>query len=335
MSLFERHHRRLPEAREASSARLLTSSELLRNAQQQFLVQLEAGLMEHSALQQFVEKKVKGVKVNGINVITIDIDDRDHFTPLSPITKAYMGADATKVNVIEYFDPELRKNKVHTYMNPRASWRKRRRPLEEQDPEESIFRQLYFAKEVTEAAKDTGKPVAVMDIADRVSFFPATIAMRSVPNMVNAGLALADIVPSNLGTIALASSWFALLGYQMIENKGMYNRDQVTVFDKFVLDLEQARRLYVGKGIEQVTRDLSESGATQDDQVVALYPRAHGIRILDAIVNPRPVSNKIKSGIYKISAPWLNYETRMWEYKGEGSEDQNGWVRTSKKRITM
>ncbi len=83
------------------------------------------------------------------------------------------------------------------------------------------------------------------------------------------------------------------------------------------MDFEQARRLYAARGIEQLTQEyppLARPGK-HEPQIVVIYPKAHGIRITDNIVNPNRGLDKAKDIVYKLFGPGLDFSVRQWAWK--------------------
>lgn len=315
--------------------RALTKAELLDGAMRQFRDKISEGDLARWEIERFVSETVTGIKINGVDVISIDIGNHKK-EALSSVAKAYLGSKRTKTIVVEYFEPELRKNGVYAVLHPVKSARNYGRSMLGKPPIPYTYAkaphpQLRTAIEVASALKDAGKPVAVADIANQFGFPIAYSTLLLTPIL---SLTLALGLPSyvvHARPIAKVA--------EMVAEKGMYNKKRVTKSEHWVLDFEQARRLYLAKGVEQLTKEQQPEDEQESPQIVVLYPRAHTMRMEDTLLHPRR-SNKVKSAFYKTWAPYLNFSVRHWRYRKAGVDERGRsykakWIRESKKRITM
>lgn len=237
--------------------------------------------------------------------------------------KAYVDADQTNIIVTEYFEPELKRNGVCLILGPIKTWRSRKKKSSVDDSE-YLNKRLNSAEVIASAAQEANKPVAVADIGTKFSFLPAFLVSLRIP--------LPLLAADNKFLFSLGLSVVALQHYFLYfhRGEGIFNKDRIGEFEKFIVDFEQARRQYLEKGVEQLTEKIyAETNGEETSQVVVLYPRAHGNRMIENIIHPHPKLDKIKSGVYKTTAPWLNFSLRRWEYQNPE------WVRTSRERITM
>lgn len=80
--------------------------------------------------------------------------------------------------------------------------------------------------------------------------------------------------------------------------------------------MEDARRVYAAKLLNQLGEDLNKEYPNESAQSVVVYPRAHAIRIAnymtDTSVADR-VANRVKEVFYKL--PGLDRAIRTYEWK--------------------
>src|SRR5689334_22291332 len=121
----ERRRRRRVEA-----ATVITRDELVSGAFKQFDRKLSAngGSLPTWELRDFIRERVSGIRLNGVDIISVDIGNHTK-DPIDPMTRAYLESAITKAVVVEYFEPELRRNGVYAVIHPIKSARNYGRSL--------------------------------------------------------------------------------------------------------------------------------------------------------------------------------------------------------------
>ena len=87
-----------PKTELANKPRLLETEELVTGALHQFSGQINNGELSQRQVETFVKDRVTGVKVNGVDVVSIDIHHEDQ--TIDPVMRAYMESDRTRAIVI-------------------------------------------------------------------------------------------------------------------------------------------------------------------------------------------------------------------------------------------
>jgi hypothetical protein len=282
--------------------------ELILNAKRDLADQIWRGIISPNYIEAFIDNKVTGVNINGVDVISIDVDREPG--NLEQIIRGYMNCARTKVIVPEYFYPELQSNAgiLSSLMEKTAS----------RKVKGELSKRLYSAQIVTDACRDSGKPIAVAEIANRPSYLAADEAFNWYPGLL--GILFSKLTgqdPILFTGVGLDLAYIFNKLRLDRGQKGIFNRDTVSELDKYIPDMEQARRLFLAKGVEQLTQEYSTAGRPGDEtpQIVVLYPKAHGIRMADMLVNPHPHLDKAKSIAYKILGPTLDFSVRTYRWK--------------------
>lgn len=252
-------------------------------------------------VEDFVENRVTAAKVNGDNIISIDFDHEE--TSVHPITSDIIRSPNTRVVVAEYFYPEVAKyeNLIRNEVTGGGTHKDR----------------LAYSRMIADVCRDAGKPVAVADIANKPSYMAIREIFRMLPTIGAVGASMINKNPYLAVPGLLGLSWQSSVIFQRFAEKGIFDKNQINALDKFFLDFEQARRMFLAKGVEQLTHEyppLNVEGK-QNPQIVVSYPKAHGIRFIDSLVNPQPNLDKAKSMIYKLFGPGLDYSVRTWNWK--------------------
>ena len=288
-----------------SHRQYILQDELITRAQKDFSSAIQEGLFSPDDVQKFVSEKVLGVRVNGIDVISIDFEHSDE--AINPIFEAYIRSPKTRVLVAEYFYPELKSNMERTGL---LTYIKRLG--------RDFANRIEYAEKISNLCSKTSKPVAVADISNKAKYMFFREFLRHLPNMSTIIWASVGADPEVIRVLEMANvTWLIGLLYQMALNKGIYDTEKVSKLDKFILDFEQARRLYAARGIEQLTEEYSPSSQSERDesQIVVMYPKAHGVRIADYLINPNRNLDKIKGLFYKLLGQGLDFSVRQWRRK--------------------
>jgi hypothetical protein len=291
------------------------------------------------AVGSFVEHQATGVRVNGVDVLSVDFDHDEE--EVGPITRGLIGSPQTGPVVSEYFTPDMGSGA--------DMYKSGSRVLDKINGARDYTSRLAYADDLADVCAEEGKTVVVADIANKSSYVLTRELFRVAPGFVlyKGTELLPDEIfqninavtglPPRLQEIATAllciGLWSGPLVYQIQKRKGMFNPEKVTQLDRMVLDFEQARRLYWAKGIEQLTSDIQQNTPEGEDpkQVVFLNQRAHTLRVDDMILNPNEGYNKFRSGVYKAVGTLgrLDFSVRTWEH------GEDGWEKTGSSKITI
>lgn len=305
----ERARTRFQSTDVESKSKFLSLDELISSAESDFSNQINSGLLSIDDIQEFIRKKVIGVKINGVNVISIDFEHSDE--EINPVAQAYLKSPSTRVIVVEYFYPEIKKNAERigllSLMNNIGGYYSDR---------------IVYSKKISDICREANKPVAVTDIANKASYISFREFFRNSPQYFKLMWEMSGVYPELINSlytpITLTNiAWILGIVLAYKTGKGIFNKEKISGFEKFFLDFEQARRLYAAKGIEQLTKEyppLSQPGKN-DPQIIAFYPQAHGIRISDYLINPSRGLDKAKDIVYKLFGPGLDFSVRQWMWK--------------------
>lgn len=288
---------------------MLSSFELFESAKRDFHNELQKGRFTETDVNSFINERVLGARVNGVDIITLDFAHKEK--NIHPVMEAYIRSPRTRVVVSEYFYPELKINAEKAGLSILLNSKFLKLIYRHHD-------RLNRSRKLAGICQEAGKPVAVTDIANRPLYFLEREAFRWSPYCI---AFLGEKIIKKYAifpAIKYANiAWIINYWHSMIKGKGIFNREHIPSLDKFVLDFEQARRLYLAKGVEHLTAVISPSSMPRkkDSQIVALYPRAHGMRMVDILVNSHPKLDKVKNAIYKTFAPYLDYSVRIWKWQ--------------------
>lgn len=286
--------------------RELSHAEMVESAMTDIAAPLALWHITPTDIETFIDQKITGIRLNGVDVLSIDID---HKGLLDPITVAYLNASRTKVIMPEYFHPELVENGgIFSSMRESST-----------DP------RLSFAQNISTILQQSGKDIAVADIANRPSYEITHLLSRYLPYLGvlgSAALATRTGTAGLLGDIGLAvnAPAAALMtgnSHQEMSKTGIFNPDRIPRLDRFIPDWEQARRLILAKGVEQVTTEYRPTGKQGEvtPQIILLYPQAHGIRMADILENPHPFMDKAQAAAYRLLGPTMDFSVRTYRWK--------------------
>jgi hypothetical protein len=292
-----------------SKGKLIPRSVLVERAQKDFAEQINTGAMSVKDVKRFVKKYVTGVEVNGVQVLIMDFNYKAE--KINPVAEAFIQLPKTKSVVAEYFYPEIRNNMERAGLLG---------AMKQLDPD-YIYR-LNTAENLANLCKDAGKSVAVVDMGNKPGYMVLRELFRFSTEIMVTAFGITRIQPE-LYSLLANPVWVAnIIGaagllYEAYSGKGIFDKTKVNNFEKFILDFEQARRMYAARGIEQLTHEYPPTGqpGKEESQIVVMYPKAHGIRIADNLANPHRGLDKAKNVIYKLFGPGLDFSVRKWEWK--------------------
>ena len=295
--------------------RMRSKSHLLIQASREFGSQFD-----QKELDSFVNERVIGIKTKkGVDILLIDFDHNED--SIHPITQAYLASPKTQIIAPEYFGPDLQRHKVYT--SKRITSYIKHLPLPAKTKAGHTNR-LSYAQQIAEYCRQIDKPIAVADIANQPLYMEYRFGQRvgtAVLSWMAYGISMDSIF---LAPFIANLTWGQSITKQFDKEIGIFNKDKVSNVERLITDMEQARRLYLAKGLEQIAEEYGRG-----EQIVALYPKAHGIRVADILTNPKPGADKVRRILYKTIAPGLDYSVRNWDY----DKQQEKWGLTSEKKI--
>ena len=268
-------------------------------------------------VEAFTKEHIRRVRIGSVDVMIIDQEhaEFDSAFGLSPALKACIASGKTRVVLEEYFNPELRTNAEDIPVLGKAAgllWK---------NTEEKQNTRVLFNDAVTEECRRAGKPIAVADIANKMSymvdrFLPSLTALAAALPLATHNLALANL-------ISAAIYMGGIEAYGQIMNKGIFDKNKIHEYERILLSAEDARRVYVAEGIKQLAHEYQpkEGETAMPDetrpQIVVIYPKAHARRIADYLENPSlagKLSQVAKRIMYK-TLPNLDFSVRIYEWK--------------------
>ncbi len=213
------------------NAQFISTKEFTDRAKADFSKQVDSGLFSNQKVDEFVEEKVIGVKLNGVNVVSIDFEHTDE--EISPICEAYIKSPNTRVVVVEYFYPEIKNNAERTgllsIMNSMGvAWTAR----------------IEFAKRLSEICREANKSVAVTDIANKARYIPFKEFFRNSPQFLHAIWGISGVQPElfqslNLPITGANLAWVSGMILGLVAEKGIFDTEKVGSIEKFWISNRQ------------------------------------------------------------------------------------------------
>lgn len=226
--------------------------------------------------------------------------------------------------MIEYFSPELK-----------ATIRKSSAPVQylaKKQMMHKIWKERVFSFDKhIRVCKEYDKSVYVADIANT----PNYMLLRSilewgyvlVPNVL-LGQVLGALVPElmikkpdQLYQMLMLFIVFGASSMTAVKRiiPSTVRTDQMNTYERFILHAEDARRLFLAKATQELTRNIqNEKG--NDRQLIIFYPEAHIDRVIKYIHNP----NKIKDSLYRLLLAPLDFTTRKYR-PDPNNQELSGW----------
>lgn len=138
-----------------------------------------------------------------------------------------------------------------------------------------------------------------------------TMLTSSFASMV-AGFTNQNILPYIATTFAVASA--GVLNYiayvQVTDSEPNMDREQI------LLQLEDARRYYLAKALNQSVPQLQEAWNIQpgtNQHLVAFYPVAHTRRVIEHLTHPRRLGYRVKDPLYRfVEGSFSDFNARVY-----------------------
>lgn len=315
--------------------KLLSSTEVFQRAKKDF--NKEPQILD-KVLEEFVNDHVRIVQVGNTEITIVDQEHDEYKSELSPVLQAYLNSPRTQTAVVEYFMPELLKNAANVPAIGNKAYQEMKKL--NQEGQGSMF------MEIAEIMKKNGKTVTCVDIANKLSYelYYALMKGQFLPFISS----LIPQIPYSLADRVLLSSVLPMVSWaadSVLESygKGIYDKQRVSWWENLIMSMEDGRRIYAAKGLENIAKDFNGQYPTQNrlenNQIVVIYPKAHSNRIVDYMTS----SSILKKGIRKAKQflyylPNLDYSYRIYSWKEmlanvTGKEELASWQLTASKKF--
>lgn len=160
-----------------------------------------------------------------------------------------------------------------------------------------------FFNRASDLAIKHDKEIGVSDIANGPKYGLYQGGLRGIPGPLLMGASTSGI-GSLLGACGLA--YGNAMSIQELLNVGVFDLERKK-FEKFIIDMEDARRLLTAKGIQQ-----EAERRIQGSQLTYISPRAHVSRVKWYLEHPTDVITNIKGKVYSL-AVGLPKSTRIYK----------------------
>ena len=315
---------------------LVPSLEVLQNSQLEFKDKPELTSVQ---IETFVKEHVRIVRSGNVDITIIDQEHDEYKGQLDPVLKVFLESPRTKTAVVEYFLPELKQNSPPI---PEGI----KKIIGSIDNLAKEGRGNFFM-DIAEVMKEENKNVSCVDIANNLNYELLYAAYKSrIPEMFLIGLNknIPGIDRLLLFYLIPLTSW-GIDAFTEADRKGIYNKNNITELQNLYTSMEDARRIYAAKGLEQMANDYKNEYPTKTGdtrpQIVVIYPRAHAIRIANYMTNTSTftkIAKATKSLIYHFPGLEYSYRTYSWKdslAKLSGKPEMASWQITTSKKFSL
>lgn len=253
-------------------------------------------------------------------IIFYELDLSRNTRPIPPIIsdmETIISATDPDIIVPEYFPPAIAKNVGEIPIIGKQLF---------SQINELFPRIMQISKGIENIAAKKRKRVAVTDIANNAPAYMAWFLLQEVvsPIALNEGLTYLTqaLIPRELQPPLLLSINGAVLSYlffylyQYIYHKGFFDKEKIHKIERFLIDLDDARRYLTAKALEAVDKQ------NEGSKILVILPRAHKIRIQRLLTDPK-YPQEWKTFFYKHSLKPLHPGFKIWEVN-----NSNQWERT-------
>jgi hypothetical protein len=301
---------------------------------------------ETQGFVEFVLQTLDCLRCGNSYVLFVNQDWHGFPGELHAVHQALIAAKQTKVVVLEYFNPELHVNAGKVpLLGGVAQWLWNRRYYQDSD-------RIRYAKALEAACAKHGKPIAVSDIAHTIHY-SLNFYLSYLASIVGGCASLLNLLPDQRVALVPASLFLYHrldTGVRRLGKKigrklslgGMFDPEHVHWYEKFFLDLEDARRILGTCGVRQLVSEYPSQDAEVPSYIVVNVPPAHGIRYAFNLLDPTRAdrwARKVKQVVYAL-IPNISPTVRMWTYKqGRSPATDNSsagaWALVSKRRVKL
>ncbi len=255
------------------------------------------------AIRIFLSKKCEGFRIRETDVILVAQEHTSDFN-LDLSLKSLAGASGTKVILVEYFSPELEANVRNFPFIGQLL-----KIVYETKSAKGVKTSL--SNKLAQIARETGKPIAVADIANRAEY---TLNYALVPGGL---LEVSSVFHALIPVAIIYASMYGINRLQeFITHGGHFNQEKIHQYEKILLDIEDARRVFVSMGIRQLVREYQPIGS-EPCRILACYPKAHVMRIANYLYNQELFFRFMKTAkqlLYRLY-PALDISVRQYRWK--------------------
>lgn len=214
---------------------------------------------------------------------------------------------------VEYCPPELEETVYRGIMGKKARDYDRRYGISE-----------MFGRILALAAK-YGVQVACSDIACTPWLEISRLAGRVLPTVAAGTVAIPDFDPNSHFTSRLLDADIGMIAgiflthFLWPKEVWAFSRNRMPGENNYLLDVEDARRIFTERGIRQEMRRRKPG-----THASYIGPHALVDRLIWNMEHPNDPANNIKSHLYRLM-PGVPFSTRMWDY----SKKYDSWRRVS------
>ncbi|GAC1645405.1 MAG: hypothetical protein NVS4B12_11410 [Ktedonobacteraceae bacterium] len=301
---------------------------------------------ETQGFTEFVLQTLDYLKCGNSYVIFVNQDWHGFSDKLHPVHEALIASKRTKVVALEYFNPELYVNAGKVPLLGRlARWLWDKKYYQESD-------RIRYSKALERACEKHGKPIAVADIA-HTTYYSLNFYLSYFASIVGGSASLLNLLPDHKAALipALLFLYHRLdTGIRRLGKKigrklslgGMFDPECVHWYEKFFLDLEDARRILGTSGARQLVSEYPSKDAEAPSYILIYVPPAHGIRYAVNLLDPTRAdtwARKVKQVLYGL-VPAISPTVRTWTYKhritpSPDDTSQGAWVLMSKRSVKL
>lgn len=313
-NLIELFNTTKPETRKISPDELLDSNSMSDV--------LQTGDVSKKTLMEFLDQKCISVRRGSTDIIFF-LQEHTRDFELDPALQLVAGAQGTKAILVEYFQPELEANAknfpiIGEFLSQAFN-----------SDEQSKLRTAISSK-LSELAKEKGKIIVVADIANKLEYF---LDYSFIPGaLMGASAICPTLLPLALMNFSM---YFVNRLQQFITLGGHFDEKEIHQYEKLLFDIEDARRLFVAMGLQQVSEEYQPIGSGPC-RILASYPEVHAMRIANYLIDEKSfarLSKKVKQSLYRLY-PFMDASVRQYEYRNQTSQTQfQGWTRFSNRSI--
>lgn len=178
----------------------------------------------------------------------------------------------------------------------------------------------YFFNRVSGIAHEFDVPIAVADIANKPLYEAYHLATRYptfVAGVIDVIKGIKDSDQRMLVLRGLVRIGYSLAQYyQENSGTGMFDPSKISIFDRYSFDLEDARRIFSARGIEQEAARRSTFDRPGTDKLGYIGSFAHTLRIKYHLLHPKDPIFMAKAQIYSL-LPGLDRSIRIFEPSGD------------------
>lgn len=265
------------------------------------------------------EKEVITIHIGNTPIQLIAQEHTEFSGDLDPTIRSLIQSEETGIVVAEYFYDEVAQRLRNV---PLAGAFLERRLENHVDGSRFSFSDALILEAFT-----AGKTVAVVDCANSAEY-ELHWALGPIPYMLTAAILQQERVPAALRAVSAALGTTSALQWswnrvrELIHRKGMFDRRGVSVEERFLLDAEDARRIYIAEGLQKLA-ELQNGFPNLPKQIIVPYPRAHQQRIAHYLsaTGADLAIRKAKKQVYDLLLPGIDRFPRLYQ-----PDSTNGYI---------